>query len=123
MTKDFKPTLYLKASCPHCFKLRLFLLEAGLIDTVNFAVFSPGTPEEETTRAILQPHFEKTTFPSAEVAPGVFKKDSDALIDLFAAKHSADKNNLPTLQAYIEGPFKRVGELFRENRALKEQAS
>lgn len=56
-TCGFKPVIYLKAGCPYCFKLRLALLEAGLMDRVAFQEFDADTQEERRIRTELSQHF------------------------------------------------------------------
>lgn len=53
----FTPVIYLKAGCPYCFKLRLALLEAGLMDRVAFQEFEADTQEERRIRTELSRHF------------------------------------------------------------------
>ncbi|MFD1910823.1 glutathione S-transferase N-terminal domain-containing protein [Halodurantibacterium flavum] len=119
MTQDFRPIVYLMAACPHCFKLRLFLLEGGLIDQVELRQFENGTPEEDVIRAELAPHFDKTTFPAAQIAPGEYLKESDALIDWFAERHGLDPARMATYQTYLNGPYRQILRLFGENRELR----
>jgi hypothetical protein len=117
----FTPVLYLKDKCPFCLKLLIFLLETGQLAEVEIRKFVPGTPEEEELKAELAPHFETVTFPAAQVEPGLYLKDSDALIAHFAAKAGADPARLPVFQWYSGGPFAQIGALYRENRELKER--
>lgn len=119
MAKDFKPTLYLKKGCPFCFKLRLALLEADMLGDVDIEEFTEGTAQETTIRNELSGHFDKVSFPSAEIAPGEFMNDSDALITHFLSLEQIDPKSLPTLQAYIQGPFSDLLRLFKENKELK----
>ena len=122
MTESFKPVLYLKDKCPWCLKLRLFLLEAGLTDRVEERIFVPGDAAEAEIRAYLTPLLEKVTFPTLEVAPGVFVQDSQVLIDRFAAEAGIDVASLPVLDQYVRGPLAALGELRREIAALKANA-
>jgi len=119
MVKDFKPTLYLKKRCPFCFKLRLALLEADMLGDVDIEEFTEGAAQETTIRNELSGHFDKVSFPSAEIAPGEFMNNSDALITHFLSLEQIDPKNLPTLQAYIQGPFSDLLRLFKENKELK----
>jgi glutathione S-transferase len=116
-----KPILYLKDKCPFCLKVLIFLLETGQLDGIEVRSFVPGTPEEAELKAELAPHFETVTFPAAQVAPGVYVKDSDALITYFADKAGADPADLQVFQWYSNGPFAAIGALYRENRELKER--
>lgn len=117
------PILYVKQGCPFCFKLRLYLLEADLIDQVSIDEFAVGSEAEQQVRATLAPHLEKISFPVAQLSPGQFVADSDALVAHFAQQSGVDPATLPTYQAYIEGPFKTLLALYGENIALKKQLS
>lgn len=119
--KTFVPTMYLMQGCPFCFKLRLFLLEAGLLDQVALREFVAGTDDEGTVRAELAPHFEKLSFPAAQMEPGQYLRDGDAIIARFADRAGTDPARLPTLQAYVAGPLAVHIKLYQENAALKKQ--
>ncbi len=121
MTATFRPVLYLKEKCPFCLKVRLFLLEAGLLGDVEVREFSPGTDQEQAIKAEVGPHLEKVSFPAAQVAPGRYINDSDAIIGHFAGEAKVDPATMPVLSAYVGGPFKQLMELFRENMELKKQ--
>lgn len=123
MTTNFTPTLYLNRYCPFCFKLRVFLLEAGLLDGVKIEEFMPGTDDETKMRDKLTPHFEKLSFPAARLGENDYMLESDAIIDWFARRSGVDKGQLPTFNAYVEGPFKKLIALFQENKKLKSQAA
>ena len=118
---DFRPVLYLKDKCPFCMKVRLFMLEAGLLGDVEVREFVPGTDEEQKIKDELSPHLEKVTFPAAQTEPGRYLADSDGIISQFAAKANVDPAAMPVLQAYITGPFTSLMNLFRENMELKKQ--
>jgi glutathione S-transferase len=120
---SFTPTLYFKNGCPFCFKVRLFLLEAGLTDRVSIRSFEPGTQEEEAMRAELAPHLARISFPAAELEPGRFVTESDEIIAFLASHAGRDPDSLPVLRQYVDGPFKQIGLLFQENRALKAAAA
>ena len=115
------PVLYLKDKCPFCLKVLIFLLETGQLDEVEVRSFVPGTPEEDALKAELAPHFESVTFPSAQIEPGVYMKDSDAIIARFAERAGIDFADLPVFQWYSNGPFSQIGALYRENMELKKQ--
>lgn len=122
MTKDFRPVLYLKATCPHCLKLRVFLLEAGLLDGFEQRIFSEGDANEAAIRAELAPHFDKVTFPTVQHAPGAYMKDSDAIIAHYAQEAGIDPQGLPTFLAYAHGVLPKYMEVRRELAALKRSA-
>ncbi|MBT2185470.1 glutathione S-transferase N-terminal domain-containing protein [Sphingobium sp. H33] len=118
---DFTPTLYLKDKCPFCFKVRIALVEAGLFDKVNVREFVPGDDEEAAIRETLAPHFEKVTFPAAEVAPGKFVADSDGITAQLLATVGKKPEDMTALGAYLRGPFASIMTLYKENSELKKQ--
>lgn len=120
---SFKPVVYLKAFCPFCQKVRIFLLEAGLLDKVEIRDFTPGSAEEQAIRNELARHFEKVSIPAAQIAPGQYITDSDAIIAKLAEMNDVDVQRLPVLKNYIGGAFKQLMDLYKENRELKQQAS
>src|SRR3546814_2562119 len=71
----FRPTLYLLDPCPFCFKVRVFLMEAGLTEKVEIRSFGQGE-EMEAVRAELAPHLSKISFPAAELEPGRDRKST-----------------------------------------------
>lgn len=119
----FKPVVYLKAFCPFSQKIRILLLEAGLFDKVEVRDFTPGGDEEQAIRSELARHFEKVSIPAAQIAPGHYINDSDAIVAKLAQMHSVDPERLPTLKNYIGGAFKQLTDLYKEKRELKHQAS
>ena len=118
---SFRPVIYLKEKCPFCMKVRIFLLEAGLLGDVEVRDFTAGTPQEDATKAELAPHLEKVSFPAAQVEPGRFMTESDAIIGRFADQAKVDPAQMPVLKAYVEGPFQQIMTLYRENMDLKKQ--
>ena len=120
MTDAFTPTLYLKQGCPFCFKLRLFLLESGQLDRFALREFAPGTAEEDAVKTELAPHVDKPTFPTAQVAPGEYLKDSDALIVRYADETGVEPQSLPTFDSYSSSLLPMVITLYKENMALKQ---
>lgn len=121
MTDTFRPVLYVNSQCPFCFKVRLYLLEAGLIEGVDIRSFDPGTEAEAQMRAELAPHVAKLSFPVLQTAPEAYMTESDDIIGWFAARSGIDPASLATLQVYLAGPFKSILSLFSENRKLKAQ--
>ena len=117
-----KPAVFLKRGCPFSMKVRLFLLEAGLLDRVDVRAFDNGSDEESRVAGELAPHFEKVTYPSARLADGSYKNGSDELIALFAGQYGIDAAALPTLQDYSTGVCANLIELFKENMSLKAKA-
>jgi len=118
MSDAFTPIVFVRQGCPFCLKLRLFLLEAGLSDSVK--LMEGKTPEEHQQFSdMLAEKTGKASFPTAEIAPGEYLPESDALVAHFAALSSADPEELPTYQAYVGGVMPRLQQLFRENMELK----
>jgi glutathione S-transferase len=117
----FTPTIYLKDKCPFCFKVRVALVETGLGDQVIVRDFVPGEPEETDIRETLAPHFEKVTFPAAEIEPGKFMADSDGIVAMLAEKAGTTSEALPVLGHYLRGPFSSIMALYKENAELKKQ--
>ncbi|MEE7448669.1 glutathione S-transferase [Methylobacterium radiotolerans] len=120
---SFTPVVFLKAGCPFCLKVRLFLLEAGQLDRVVLREFVPGTEEEAEIRGLLGPVVEKVTFPTAELTPGNFTNESDAIVAHFAERAGVEPEAMPTYQSYLTGVFKNLGALYRENMDLKKRLS
>jgi hypothetical protein len=118
---NFRPTLYVKQGCPFSFKTLLFVLEAGLIDRFEVREFAQGSDEEAAIRAEIEPHLEKVSFPAVQYAPGQYQTESDDIIARYAREANVDPAQLPVLNIYLNGVFKRVGQLFRENMELKKQ--
>jgi len=115
--ESFRPTVYLLDGCPFCFKVRLFLLESGLQDAVEIKVFPHGGNEEARARAEVAPHVQKMSFPAARLAPDRYMTESDAIIEALGKPSGARSG--PVLQAYVEGPFKQMLEIYREHQSLK----
>lgn len=123
MARDFKPIAYLKDSCPFCFKLRVALLELGMLDAIEIRSFASGTQEETEIREHLSTKLERVMFPTVEISPGQYRTESDELIGYFAGMKGTDPQTLSTLKIYVEGPLKKLMALSKENRELKKTAS
>jgi len=119
---DFRPVLYLKATCPFCLKLRIFLLEAGLLDRFEQRIFAEGDENEAAIRAELAGHFDKVTFPTVQHAPGAFLNDSDAIIAHYAKDAGIDPAGLPIFTAYAGGVLPKYMATRRELASLKQDA-
>jgi glutaredoxin 2 len=113
------PVLYIKERCPHCFKVLLFMQEAGLLDRVEVRRFAAGSPEEQAIRDELAPHIEKVSFPAAPLSTGRYMTESDDIIDHFAAEAGVDKAQMPLLKHYVEGPYQNLSRLRKEIAELK----
>lgn len=117
----FRPTLYLNHRCPFCLKLVMYLSNAGLLDRFDMDVFEPGSEDEQRIRGLLSPHFEKVTFPAAQVAPGEYMKETDDLIARFEKDAPVKASELPLMDYYTSGVLQQIKDLFMENMALKKQ--
>jgi glutathione S-transferase len=119
----FRPVVYLKQKCPFCMKVRIFLMESGLWDRVEIRDLVPGTPQEQAIRAELEPKLEKVSFPAAQLEPGSYMTDSDAIVGRLGELAGKDPAAMPVLGAYVEGPFQQIMQLYRENAELKKQVA
>lgn len=122
MSEVFKPKVYLKNSCPFCFKFLLFLTESDILRQFEIITIA-GDNEEEMGkyRSLLEEKAGKAIFPTVEIATDSYMDDSDRLIEHYAKEYAIDIGCLPTYAYYMSGPFPRSLELFRENNALKKQ--
>ncbi|MBM7049263.1 glutathione S-transferase N-terminal domain-containing protein [Rhizobium lusitanum] len=118
----FKPVVYFKQNCPFCLKVRLFLLEAGIMEAVEIRDFVPGSKQEEDIRAELGPHLAKASFPAAQLELGRYIAESDDIIAFLAVKSGREPASLPVFGNYVEGPFKTMMNLWKENQQLKAAA-
>lgn len=118
----FRPTLYLLDPCPFCFKVRVFLMEAGLTEKVEIRSFGQGE-EMEAVRAELAPHLSKISFPAAELEPGRFVAESDDIIAFLAKGSGQDPAAMPNLRIYVDGPLQQIRTLWQENQVLKASAA
>lgn len=119
-TRTEKPVLFVKHECPFCLKVRLYLLEAGLLDSVTLRE-SHSPEEEKTLRAELEPHLDKVSYPTLRLGDS-YMTESDDIIARFAREGGPAPAQLPTFQAYVEGPFKQLLALYKENAELKKTA-
>lgn len=101
----FTPLIYMKKGCPFCFKLRLALLEANLLHGVELKEFGEGSAELAEFKKEHSSRYERVSFPIAEIENERFLQGSDELIDHLLSPKNIDPASLPTLQAYIHGPF------------------
>lgn len=92
---SFNPVVYVRTGCPFCLKLRLFLLEARLLDRVTLR--EGQTPKEHRQLADhLTEKLGKTSFPAAEIAPNEYLGDSNTLVTHFARESGVGFDGLPT---------------------------
>lgn len=120
MPEIFRPVLYLKSSCPHCLKLRIFLLEGGILDRFDERIFTQDDDLEAAIRAELEPHFDRVTFPAIQYESNRFMKDSDAIIAHIAAEQGLDASRLPIFSTYSGSVLPRYMAMRKELRTLKQ---
>lgn len=103
---------YLRTDCPFSFKFLLFISEARVLDRFEIVRADPNSAEFEQIKAKLeQATGKKATFPTVEIEPGIYKSDSDALIEHFAKKLNVDVSSLVALAFYKEGILPQLEEL------------
>ena len=112
---SFRPVLYLKQGCPFCLKVRLYALEAGMLDTIELREFVPGSSDEATIREELAGQFQKVSFPSAQLSSGRYINDSDTIITELARTSGRIPDTLPTYRSYAADVLPMLLALFREN--------
>ncbi len=115
MSEPSKPVVYVKRSCPFCLKVKLFLLEAGLMKTVAIHEFEPGSQQEHDIRSELAGRLDKVSFPAAWIEPGRYLTEADTIIALLAARAGRDPADMPVLASYVEGALKPMMALWKEN--------
>jgi hypothetical protein len=123
MSTPFRPVVYVKRECPFCMKLMIFLREAGYWDKVELRTFVTGDDAEAGIRAELEPHIEKLSFPVAQVAPGDYRTESDALIDYFADASGFDRKDAVLLDYYLGGMFPKYIDMFKRLMAAEQAAA
>ena len=101
-----KPVVFVKHACPFSFKVRVFLLDAGLLDTVELREASTAA-EEQAMQAELASHVDKVSYPIVRFG-NEYIRESDDIIAVFAQIHEVQPDNLPTFRAYIDGPFAQL---------------
>jgi hypothetical protein len=103
------PIAYLRIGCPFSFKLLLFLSEADLLNRFDVVKCDPHSDEFERVKAKLaQATGKQASFPTVEIEPGVYKSDSDALVQLYAMKNGIDTKTLPAYSFYIDSIFPQL---------------
>lgn len=106
---DFKPKAYLKVGCPFSFKFLLFASEAQLLDSIEIVRCDPERAEFETIKSKLErATHAKASFPTVEVEPGVYKTDSDKLIEHYMQRNSVADQKLQALAFYKESIFPQL---------------
>lgn len=123
MSELTKPAIYVRRSCPFCLKVKLFLLEARLMDAVAIHEFEPGSQQEDDIRAELARQLDTVSFPAVKLGPDRYLTESDAIIALLAARAGRDPADMPVLTSYVEGALKPMMALWNENFELKATAA
>lgn len=119
MNQPYKAKAYLLSGCPFCFKFALFMTEAQLLDQIEIEIVEPQNPATEHLKSKIADSTQaKPSFPAVEIEPGVFKLDSDKLIEYYAEKNNKP-TELPILTFYKDGLFTQYVKLYKENLELK----
>ncbi len=84
MTAEFKPKLYVRATCPFCIKLENFFTDKGAYDKIEIIECDDKLDYYRTF--LTEKLGTQATFPTMEIAPDQFMKDSGALMDYYADK-------------------------------------
>jgi glutaredoxin 2 len=121
MAPEFRPVLYFKESCPSCYKVRVFLLEAGILGEFDQREFAVGDERERPIKEELAPHFDKVTFPTVQHGPGKYMRESDDIIAYYAGERGIRSADLHVFGIYNDILLPRLRRLNRENKELKQQ--
>lgn len=85
----FKRVLYMKAGCPFCTKLAVFMAESKSLELVDIK------DDSDENRAYLEEHSgKKPTFPAVELSPKEIMYETDDIIAMFAKEVGADPENM-----------------------------
>lgn len=122
MSDAFKPVLYIKQGCPFCLKVRLFALEAGILDQIEQHEFSPGSAEERVLREELGAVLEKVSFPAARFGADRYVAESDDIITELVTISGHDPEALEVYRTYAREVLPSRISFYRENQALKSAA-
>lgn len=105
----FRARAYLKLGCPFSFKFLLFASEAQLLDSIEIVRCDPERPEFENIKTKLERATNaKASFPTVEVEPGVYKTDSDKLIEYYAQRKRVADQKLQALSFYRDSIFPQL---------------
>lgn len=119
---EFVCSAWLKRGCPFSFKFLLFMAEAGLLGHIKIIEVVEGEEDFDAVKEELTTKLgKKATFPTVEVEPGVFKSDSDELIEYFAEQCGIELDALEALPFYKRGLMAHSLSKFKEWRAYKEK--
>ena len=69
-------------------------------------------------KAELSPHLAKVSYPTLRLGD-TYMTESDDIIAQFVDEGGPAPAQLPTFRAYVDGPFKQLLALHRENAELK----
>ena len=115
---------YLLLNCPFSFKFLLFMTETGLLEQIEVITFNAKEDDYVRKKAKLEDLLgSEISFPTVEIEQGIYKSDSDALIDHYSKKNGIFNEKLVTLEYYKSGIFGEIIRLFKENRELKSKMS
>ncbi|MEH6633774.1 MAG: hypothetical protein V7776_23520 [Halopseudomonas aestusnigri] len=115
------PIAFLMKECPFSFKFLLFMTEAGLLDEIDIRYCDRNDESFKSIKGFLAEKCDKVSFPTVEILPEVYMKDSDVLIEHFAKKYDILNKHMPVLNFYETGVFASLNRLFGEYRNVKSQ--
>jgi len=79
-----------------------------MLDAFILRDFASGTDDEVSVHQELEPYFEKIRFPTAQIADGIFRNESDELITHYAREAGVNPAAMPTFCEYVTGPFAAI---------------
>lgn len=103
-------TAYFKRTCPYSLKFRIFINEAGLEGRFNIVVFDDGDDTHQQLRQRLEKAGLKPSFPAVELGNDQFRTGSDELIQHYAREAGIDPGQLPLLEYYTRGVFRKLAD-------------
>ncbi len=113
-----RPLLFVQHRCPFALKVRLYLLESGVFNSVDLRE-ATSPDEEQSMRDEVSQHLEEIEFPAARFGQE-YVSGSDVIIERLVQKGGPAPAQLPTLQAYLDGPFAQLHEFVGRITAMEE---
>jgi len=93
----------------------------GLLDEIQIEEVVDGEERMEQVRTMLSENLPKASFPSVQFEEGKFMSETNDLIQYFANKYDKDLESLTVVPFYDRGIFKKIGNLYRQNKAYQEK--
>mmetsp|Transcript_10633 Transcript_10633/g.28363 ORF Transcript_10633/g.28363 Transcript_10633/m.28363 type:complete len:149 (-) Transcript_10633:330-776(-) len=101
--------VYVRAKCPFCTRLLIFLAEARLLDRVRVAVVDG---DEHLLRRLREHAARDVTFPAARFErDGSIEMDTETLMRSFEQRFAVDRADLFVLRFYTDGVMKNQSKL------------